>query len=274
MSTIPTPFHLDPAVLQGHLDSQQLRAPLHYFAEIDSTNSEAERLLLAGKETPQIVLASQQTAGRGRRGNAWYSQDLGNLYLSVLLFPNRPPEQMQRFTLWMGLQLCDLLNTQFELPLSVKWPNDLLHQNKKVAGMLTEARIENDLTQAVIFGLGININSDTQQWPDALKNTASSLATVAGHRWDIHEIASALIGRIFKAYQSYVSGDYGTQFDAQWEQWNGIRNRVITVSTQEKHYTGIAQGVTSDGALLLETENGAVLPFQAGDVTLHRTYQP
>lgn len=264
---------LQPALLQAQLDSKCCTCRMHHYPTIDSTNTEAERLLEGGAATPFVVLANQQTAGRGRMGRTWYSTDPGNLYLSFAFTPNLPPSSMAKFTLWQGLALCAALRDTCALPIQVKWPNDLIHNGKKVAGMLTQARIDKGYTRTLIFGLGLNVNSQTETWPEALQHTASSLASAINHPLDIHTVAAAVIQAAIEAYEAYVEGTHESTFNALWHAFDGLKGRVITVSAHDANYTGRARGIAPDGSLTLELEDGTQRIFQAGDVTLHKAYQ-
>ena len=267
------PDTLHPALLRAHLMKDKCFTHIHYYPSIDSTNSAAEDLVNQGAPTPMVVLAGQQTGGRGRLGRSWYSNDPGNLYVSFAFTPNLPPHQMEKFTLWQGMAICAVLNEAFDLPIKVKWPNDLIAGGKKIAGMLSEARVDAGYTRIVVFGLGLNVNSQINDWPHELQRTASSLAQTTGYWLDIHAIASAVIRATIDAYESFIAGAFARHFTRRWDLYDALRGQVVTVGAHDGHYTGRAIGIEPDGALLVETENGVQRTFKAGDVTLHKVYQ-
>ena len=149
------PRHLDPALLDAHLRLLKVSPKVEFLAEVDSTNSEAERRLAVGQEAPFAVLARTQKAGRGRLGRKWHSAPSGNLYLSLAFRPFIPPERLKPFTLWMGLALCAHVEKSLGLKLGLKWPNDLQSPDgRKVAGMLTEARLDDGELIGALLVLG------------------------------------------------------------------------------------------------------------------------
>jgi BirA family transcriptional regulator, biotin operon repressor / biotin---[acetyl-CoA-carboxylase] ligase len=143
--------------------------PIHFFDTVDSTNTIAERLLAVEVVTPFVVVGREQTAGRGRRGRVWHSPDAGNLYASFAFRPQRPPREMPPITLWLGIAVARLLRDRLSLPVMVKWPNDLLLHGRKLAGMLTEARIDADSLRDLVYGLGLNLRADTRSWPEEVR---------------------------------------------------------------------------------------------------------
>ncbi len=153
-----------PAALHAALVETQLRVRPRAFSllvldEIDSTNDEAARQLSAGRPTPFAVMARRQTRGRGRFGRLWHSGASSNLYASFAFRPRVEPDRMQTFTLWMGVNLCELLVKFASVTPGIKWPNDILFEGRKAGGMLTEARVDSDQIRDLVFGLGLNVNT-------------------------------------------------------------------------------------------------------------------
>lgn len=172
------------------------------------------------------------------------------------------------------MAICKTLNHDFDLPVKIKWPNDIVYKGKKIAGMLSEARIDGSLTRSVVFGIGINVNSQRKDWPEQLQHTALSLSEVANKALDINKVAAALISSGLTAYEQFISGQYKKPFESDWKSMDALLEQVITVNQNQQHITGKAKGIDPDGALILELENSEVTRFQAGDVTLHKAYQP
>jgi len=243
---------------------------IEFRAEIDSTNSEAERLLASGTPTPLVVLSRSQNHGRGRLGRTWASPDTGNLYASFAFRPKIPPARMQTFTLWMGVNVCETLRNFGRFSPAVKWPNDILHEGRKLGGMLTEARIDADQIRDVVFGLGLNVNILPHQWPDDLIGSATSMAEILGTTIDVNRMAAALLGRIQNAYDRFVANDHGGAFVEMWERFDLLRDNPITIVQGKERFSGFARGIDSQGALRLELKDGSILPFLAGDATLDK----
>lgn len=265
LKSLPETLH--PSVLEAYLWKERVTADFRFFESIDSTNSEAERQLAEGAPTPLVIAAGRQTKGRGRLGRDWYSEDRGNLYVSFVFRPHLAPARMQRFTLWMGLCLCDELNAH-DLPVMIKWPNDIVWKGKKIAGILTEARVDADRTRDIVLGCGINVNGNTEDWPEEVRSRAATLAEVNGQAVDIHALAAGLIRRGLEAYDSFVGGEHEREFARLWEQYNALDSAEVTVTTFQGQIHGTVTGIDTNGALEVCLPNGETRQFQAGDVTL------
>ncbi|QYY36797.1 biotin--[acetyl-CoA-carboxylase] ligase [Ruficoccus sp. ZRK36] len=268
LETIPEVLH--PALLAAHLLRLACPANLHFLAETDSTNSEAERLLAQGEHTPFVVVAGKQTAGRGRRGRAWFSENAGNLTLSLALRPQLPPARMQTFTLWMGLSTCMAVNDLCGVSLKVKWPNDLHWDGKKVAGMLTEARSDSEMLRDLVFGIGLNINSVTDQFPEEVRPLASSLREAAGKVFDLNATAAKIIVALQKACDDFLEDRYRETFREEWPKFDALVGRTVTVSLTDGDISGEYLGIDETGTLRLRLPDGVEQRFAAGDVTLRK----
>ncbi len=239
--------------------------------DTDSTNDEASRQLGAGRPAPFAVVARRQTSGRGRLGRAWHSEANGNLYLSVAFRPRVAPDRMGAFTLWMGLNVCELLANFAKVSPGLKWPNDILFDGRKAGGILTEARIDADEIRDLVFGLGLNINSPAGGWPSVLGDRAISLAEVTGAPLDFNRLAAALIGRILLAYQKFVDGDYTKTFADLWHRYDILRGREIAVLEGGRRHAGTVAGLDDEGALLLRDSSGRTARYRAGEVTIEKS---
>lgn len=238
--------------------------------EVDSTNDEAVRELTAGRSTPFVVLAQKQTRGRGRFGRAWHSEANGNLYASFAFRPRVPPERMGAFTVWMGLNLCELLEKFAHLTPGLKWPNDIVFQGRKTGGILTEARVDSDQIRDLVFGLGLNVNSPSSAWPADLSRQAVSLAEVAGAPLDLNRLTAALIGRVLLAYDRFVEGDHVKTFADLWHRYDVLRGKSIALLEGGRRHPGSVTGLDDDGALLLRDARGRTQRFRAGEVTIEK----
>ena len=219
---IARPPRLSQALLQALLRMRLPENAIVVMDEVDSTNSEAERRLAGGQHTPFAVFSARQTQGRGRFGRTWHSPDEGNLYSSFAFRPRVDPSRMQLFTLWMGVNLCEMLEAFFKFTPSLKWPNDLIHDGRKFGGMLTEARIDADTIRDIIFGLGLNVNADSAKWPREIARTATTLSAITRTTVDINQLAAAVAGRIFGAFNSFAEGGFEDRLGELWSVPTGI----------------------------------------------------
>jgi BirA family biotin operon repressor/biotin-[acetyl-CoA-carboxylase] ligase len=257
-------------LIDTHLKSRPRNFSLVLLDQVDSTNDEAARELTAGRPAPFAVLARRQTRGRGRFGRAWHSQSATNLYASFAFRPRVEPERMQTFTLWMGLNICELLTNFAGVAPGIKWPNDILFDGRKAGGMLTEARVDADQIRDLVFGLGLNVNHPVDGWPADLAKRAVALSDVTGTLLDLNRLAAALIGRVLLAYQSFAEGDHLKSFPDLWHKYDLLRGKPVTLVEGGRRHHGVVSGLDDEGALLLRDEHGKVQRFRAGEVTMEK----
>lgn len=264
------PDSINRSLIEAYLSGRDLSFGLECFEEIDSTNDEAMRQLATGRETPFLVISKKQTRGRGRFGRAWQSDSSANLYSSFAFRPQVEPERMQTFTLWMGINVCEVVANFTRSKPGVKWPNDILFDGRKAGGMLTEARMDADQIRDLVFGLGLNINSAPENLPEAGRR-ATFLAEQTRAALDINKFTAALIGRVLTAYQQFVSGDYKVDFADRWHASDVLRDHPVSLIHGTQHIRGTAMGIDDEGSLLVRTEKGKLERFRAGEVTMEKS---
>jgi BirA family biotin operon repressor/biotin-[acetyl-CoA-carboxylase] ligase len=269
ISQRPNGLHL--TLIQAYLKGRRNDLAITLLDEVDSTNDEAARQLASGRTAPIVVLAREQTRGRGRLGRAWHSAANGNLYASFAFRPRVPPSRMAIFTLWMGVNICELIANFTKLSPGIKWPNDILFDGRKAGGMLTEARVDADQIRDLIFGLGLNVNGSTEAWPAELARRAVSLAQEAKTPLDINRFTAALIGRVLLAYDRFAEGDHLTSFPDLWKKYDVLRGNDIALLQGDRRIAGVAMGIDDEGSLLIRPPNGKLQRFHAGDVSIEKS---
>jgi BirA family biotin operon repressor/biotin-[acetyl-CoA-carboxylase] ligase len=265
------PRHLDPALLDAHLRLLKVSPKVEFLAEVDSTNSEAERRLAVGQEAPFAVLARTQKAGRGRLGRKWHSAPSGNLYLSLAFRPFIPPERLKPFTLWMGLALCAHVEKSLGLKLGLKWPNDLQSPDgRKVAGMLTEARLDADSVRELVFGVGLNLTGASKDFPADLRATAGSLEAALGSPLDLNREAAGVIAALFRAWEQFEEGTWSRSFRKLWSHHDVLAGKSVRVGLRGDPVAGVVDGIDDEGSLILRTGGGRRAIVSSGEVTLRK----
>lgn len=265
------PDVLHPALLRYYSEQAETRIETLYFPVIDSTNSEAERQISYGQTSPFAIASSCQTKGRGRLGREWHSASAENLYLSVLFEPNIPPQQLQHFTLWAGIYICRALQRFVpKSKLQIKWPNDLHCQGRKFAGMLTEAKMDSDSMRSIVFGIGINVNSNPNKYPESLRQLATSLQAVQGEELPINQVAAQVLKAVQSAYQNCIQGDSSENLSEAWTPLSSLCGQAVTAIMGGQEIHGIASGIDASGALILKAADGTLQKVRAGDVTLKK----
>mgnify|MGYP000549846392 CR=1 FL=1 len=264
---VQTPADLHLSLIQALLRLRQ--APkIICLDRVDSTNAEAERLLATGESVPLIILAREQTHARGRLGRPWHAAANGNLYATFVFRPKIEPARLQDFTLWMGLNVCELIQNFCKIQPGLKWPNDIYVDGRKAGGMLTEARVDADQVRDLVFGLGLNVNGRASTLPGDLRRTAIALAEVSPQPIDLNRLTAALIGRILTAYDNFIAGDYRDKCAELWQRYDILRGKPVTVIQGVRTVRGTAMGSDDEGSLIVRLDTGRTERFRAGEVTL------
>lgn len=258
------PLCLD--IIQSELATKRLGTKFHYFQEIDSTNSYARRLADAGAPEGAVVIAEHQSDGRGRLGRSWESPPYRNLYFSLLLRPTLAPAHAPQITLMAAVALADTVAEFIVEPPAIKWPNDILLQGKKLAGILTESSCDAKRIEFVILGIGVNLNFPRERMPETIRDRATSLMEVAGNSFSREPVLRRLIQDLDRCYGTLE--DFG--FDAiapRWQARFGLKGKTVRVEMGGDVLIGQAVGIDRDGALLVEDDRGERQRVVAGDVT-------
>lgn len=223
-----------------------------------STNDEARDLACAGAPAGLVVLALEQTQGRGRRGNSWFAPPAGSLAFSVILRPDEPKSLWPRLALAAGLAVAEAAG-HFGVEAGIKWPNDIWIRDRKAAGILVEAGED-----FVIVGIGINVNADT--FPPDVAAIATSLHSEAGAPVPRHELLTAVIRRL-----SVRHPQIGAGFDdllAAVRHRCVLSGRTVSLLTARGPRHGIVEGIAPGGALRLRTCEGLETHLQADEVRI------
>lgn len=262
---------LEPEVLKLSLSEDNLSAlaDLQVHLEIDSTNRLA--LEFAAKQVPGFVcFAEQQSAGRGRRGRAWVSPFARNIYLSLTWAFDGGVSALEGLSLAVGVAASNALKELGGGNLELKWPNDLLHEGKKLGGILVEMSGEVSDRCWVVIGIGINLQMPSSAARD-IDQPWTDLESVVGHSIDRNLAAGTLLNHIMTTLNGYQKNGFAAYRD-DWQQMDAFKDQPVVLSTMLKQTTGIARGINNKGALLLETRNG-IEEITGGEVSLRKQQQ-
>lgn len=264
-SEIPALAALDAARVRELVKARRLGGKVHYFSEIDSTNSRARALAESGAAEGEIVVAESQTHGRGRLSRRWESPPFANLYLSVILRPHLPPRHAPQITLTAAVALADTVSSFLPAPPSIKWPNDILVQGKKLAGILTEAACDAERIEYVILGIGLNVNYRRAAMPEGLRERATSLADAIGENVSRESVFARLIHDLDRCYGELEEVGFET-LRLRWKRYFGLRGRKVRVEHQGETILGRAVDIDPEGGLIVEDDTGQSRTIVAGDV--------
>lgn len=256
---------LTPDLLRQQLKGGLFGKRIYHFFKTDSTNRVAMELGHAGEPEGAVVLAEEQTAGRGRQGRAWYSERATGIYVTLLLRPKLAPMQAPLLTMMAGLSARSAVQAVTRLAADLKWPNDLLVGGKKAGGILTEMHAEPGQIRFVIVGIGLDVNQE--KFPAELSNLATSLRIEAGKTQSRLEILVRLLREFENDYNRFLrEGPAGVV--ARFEEVSSYaKGKHVRVTNGVESYTGTTMGLGPEGLLRLKRDNGELVTVIAGDVT-------
>lgn len=256
---------LDIEALRQARAATRLGRTIHYFATIGSTSDYARELAVAGADEGAVVIAEAQTQGRGRLGRRWESPPHRNLYISILTRPAIEPEAAPQTGLVAGLATAEAVGQWTAA--RIKWPNDVLIDGRKVAGILTELHAVGGGAPFIVFGIGVNLNLALDELPDELRDKATSLSAAIGRPIDRVAFADALLTHLERRYLEYCDAGFAPLREP-WEALSCLTGRDVRISGAGALQEGKVLGLGDDGTLRLLSADGNEMRVVAGDVTV------
>ncbi len=240
---------------------------LVHFRVLPSTNVYAKTQGEAGEPEGLVVLADTQTAGTGRFARSWHSPP-GGLYFSILLRPSMlTPSETQLITLTVGVAVAKVLQQAYGVQATLKWPNDVQIDRRKVAGILAEQSLTGDHVEYVVVGIGVNVNIPLDDFPEELTSKATSLQEVLGHPVELPRLFGYLSGQLEYWYIRLRDKGFPT-IAPHWRKFCTHLGRSVTVTSSEGIVKGIAQDIAPDGSLILSSPTGKQI-LRSGDLDYH-----
>lgn len=239
-----------------------------YFEEtVESTQKIAARLVYEGASEGTVVVAEEQTLGRGRLSRTWHSPKGTGIWMSVILRPDIPVQKAPQLTLLAAVSIAQAIEKCTGLSVGIKWPNDILINGKKAVGILTELQADPDKIHAVIIGIGINVNQQHEHLAEDIRNIATSLLIETGREQKRAELMQAIFLQLEKLYKQYIADGFEI-IKLLWESYAVSIGREITARTMTNAITGIAKGITEDGVLMLEDREGVIHYIHSADIEI------
>jgi BirA family transcriptional regulator, biotin operon repressor / biotin---[acetyl-CoA-carboxylase] ligase len=256
---------LVPKILRKRLHQGPFGKRIHHFFKTDSTNSVAMLLGEQGEPHGTVVVAEEQTAGRGRAGHSWYSEKSSGIYMTILLRPALSPQQAPLITLVAGLAVREAILEQTGLTPDLRWPNDLLFGRKKFCGILTEMNAEQDQIHFVAVGIGINVNHE--HIPDDLSAIATSLRIEAKRVFSRVEICARLLRHLETYYNRFLAEGPEPIVARFSEVSSFARGKRVRIETTNGTYLGTTAGLEPGGLLRVRRDDGRTLPVISGTLS-------
>ena len=259
------PDLLIPEEIVPHLETSWLARDYHHYRQIGSTNDEALLLAVQGAEHGTVVVAEEQTQGRGRLQRSWLSPAGCGIYLSVILRNPLPVQEAPQAAMVAALGLVKVFRESYGLQASIKWPNDVLIEGKKVAGILADMQSDQDYTRFMVIGIGINANHAKHDLAGPFRYPATSLAMELGVPVQRRDLLLNLLQRLEREYEHFLKTGFGAMLP-EFERASAILGRQLQIQSGKEELSGMALGFTPEGALRLLKGDGKEEIIWVGDV--------
>jgi len=249
------------------LKTKKMGHYVHFEETVSSTQKIAQTLANEGAVEGTIVVAEQQTKGRGRMARNWYSPSGTGIWMSLIIRPNLPVQATPQLTLLTAVAIVQALEEVTPLKPDIKWPNDILINGKKLVGILTELQAEADQVHSIIIGIGINVNQALIDFPEELHPIATSIHLETGELWDRARLIQEILLKFETLYSIYLSQGF-RPIKLLWEGYAISLHKPIRAKTINGSVEGKAVGIDDAGVLLIETSDGSVKQIYSADIEL------
>lgn len=266
---VSSPDYLNESSLKSLLHNKIIGKNLIVLDSVDSTNDYLKKLGNEGGENGTVVIAREQTKGKGRLGRTWQSKKDDGIAFSVLLRPNAAPSEVSAITPLAGLAVCKAIREYTKLDCVIKWPNDIIVGRKKLVGILTEMSAEFDAVEYVITGIGINV--DHTSFPEEIAFKATSLLLETGRHIDKNEFLACVLGHIENEFVKNNLELTPTAL-AEYTDLCATVGRSVTFQRGTRRISGMAVGVSEHGELKVMMSDGTISLVNSGEVTVQGIY--
>lgn len=266
---VSSPDYLNESSLKSLLHNKFIGKNLIVLDSVDSTNDYLKNLGNEGCENGTVVIAREQTKGKGRLGRTWQTKKDDGIAFSVLLRPNAAPSEVSAITPLAGLAVCKAIREYTKLDCVIKWPNDIIVGRKKLVGILTEMSAEFDAVEYVITGIGINV--DHTSFPEEIAFKATSLLLETGRHIDKNEFLACVLGHIENEFVKNNLELTPTAL-AEYTDLCATVGRSVTFQRGTRRISGMAVGVSEHGELKVMMSDGTISLVNSGEVTVQGIY--
>ncbi|KEH99340.1 biotin--[acetyl-CoA-carboxylase] ligase [Clostridium massiliodielmoense] len=254
-----------------YLKTNYIGKDIRYYNTIDSSNTKAKELGAAGAKEGTVVISEEQTGGRGRLGRTWVSPKFKGIWMSIILRPDIEPMEASKITQIGAASVCISIN-ELGLKSAIKWPNDIVLNSKKVCGILTEMSGELNKINYIVMGIGINVNIESDDFPGDIKNIATSIKIEGGSKVKRKELVGKVFNNFEILYDEFIkSGTIKKSINICKENSALIGKQVKIIKRSDEVFAK-AIGLTEDGELIVEYNDGKVDKIVSGEVSVRGMY--
>jgi len=249
------------------LRTSRIGHQIYAFKTIGSTNELANTLALQGEADGSVIIAEAQTKGRGRAGKRWESPMGKGLWFSVILRPDIGVKRAGLFPLVAAVAVAEAVEGTVCLQPSVKWPNDLLLEEKKFCGILSEVQFTGVRVEYIVLGIGVNVNQEREDFSEELRDKATSLLIVTGRTIDRLALLAEVLYCLEKNYE-LILYRRAQEVLEKWRELCGYWGQPVVLVQGKSEVSGILEGLSEDGGILLRTSSGTLTKALAGELEL------
>jgi len=270
---IDSPDTLYPVEIKRNLKTEFIGKEIIYLDSVDSTNNYGKNLASKGFDDGTVIVAEEQTKGRGRLGREWISQKGKGIWMTLMLKPDIKPDKASQVTLIAALSVLKGIKNVADVDIMIKWPNDLVINGKKICGILTELGAEIDIINFLCVGIGINVNGEEDDFNKIGLNTATSLKATIGETIDRKRLIVEILESFEKLYKIFL---HNVSIDFMLDEYKkhlvnlGKEVRVIVKNGEIK---GIAEDVNDKGYLMVRLNDGNLMEVSSGEVSVRGIYE-
>ncbi|WP_455645623.1 biotin--[acetyl-CoA-carboxylase] ligase [Methanosphaera sp.] len=261
-----TPDTIEPFEISRGLGTKYIGHNIHLYDEVKSTNDTAKKFVEGGAKNGTIIVAEKQTAGRTRKHDQWISPE-GGIYMTMILRPDIDLTEAPRLTIVTGVAIAKALHDEFNIDVGIKWPNDILIDNKKICGILTEAVADYDKLEAVLVGVGIDVNIKEEDIPKEIKDVATTVKKEADEPINRADIIRTFFQIFEELYEEFVNGNF-KYIVSEWRRLSSTTGNRVKVYKHGKAIYGDAVGITNKGALIVELDDGSLEKIISGELII------
>lgn len=255
--------------IKSSLNSKIIGREIMFFDTLNSTNTSAMEFAEKGCPEGTVIIADSQTSGKGRLGRKWLSPPGKNLYMSIILRPAFSPRDAAVVTLMSAVACASSIKRLSAIPISIKWPNDIIVSNKKLGGILTEIKADMDKIFYAVVGIGININLTVEEMPADIKGIATSIKNETGSAISRTQAALEILKELDKWYcLLLMSGK--KPIIQEWRLLSSTIGCAVKVTVGDKIFAGVAEDIDEEGMLLVKQPDNSMKKISSGDVTILR----
>lgn len=263
----------EPDTLNGHaleidIDSKCIGHKVYHFDTIDSTNRMAKKLASEGAKEGTVIIAEEQTGGRGRRGKQWISPKGSGIWMSIILRPDIELAEAMKITQVVAAAVATAIEKVTKFQVGIKWPNDIIMDKKKVCGILTEMSAEVDCVNFIIVGIGINVNTEDKDFPEDIEKIATSIKSCTSEKVFRKDLVKEILNEFEELYVDFIENKNIKKSIEICKKYSVTLGKEVRIIKRGEEMFAKAIDLSEDGQLIIENKSGKIETVLSGEVSV------